>query len=330
MVALKMRGNGAGGIPPGVLKFNEIPPQPLKSPGTPGPFIASPIGKSGPSANGVLAILATDDVQLEVKFPKKRHLLVEKVILPDPGGQVAHPHPHEAKRDRFPPVLAKQRTYFLEEDLIDIRGAGQGAGAGVSNKICMSDLDRHRASLNRRLAQLPAYIFGKGDKRGLKQPQIRYVFLKGVLPRDRFDLLSRKNRAYVFSLGPSGKCLSPFSKGESQGADRYPGEIPHRDNAPVAKLPKKSRTHPGQALDAKRSKKLRLHSIRNHGEAGRLPVVRGHLGYQLVRSKSHRNAQTKLLPHPLLDEPRRHLRRSKQAFGAGKIHVGLIQAHLLD
>jgi len=45
---------------------------------------SSLVGKSGPSANGVLAVLLSDGVHLEIQFSQKRQLLVEKVILPGP------------------------------------------------------------------------------------------------------------------------------------------------------------------------------------------------------------------------------------------------------
>jgi hypothetical protein len=106
-------------------------------------------------------------------------------------------------------MLVKQSAHFPKEGLIDVQRAGQGMRAGVSNKICMSDLDRHRAGLQRTLAQPSAHVFGKRDEGGFEESRIKDVFLKGVLPGDRFDLLPWCDGTYVFSPGPPGQCLSP-------------------------------------------------------------------------------------------------------------------------
>jgi hypothetical protein len=242
------------------------------------------VGKSSPSANGVLAVLPADGIHLEIELSEKGQLLVEKVILPGPRSQVAQSHPDETKGSELPPMLVKQSAHFSKEGLIHVQRAGHGMRAGMGDKVSVSELDRHRARLQRTLAQPSAHVFGKGDEGGLKESRIKDVLVEGVLPGDRFDLLSRSDGAYVFSPGPPGQCLSPLSQGELKSADRYPGEIPYRSYAPVTKLLKKSRAHPGQALDGKRSKKLRLHSTRNHGEAGRLPVVRGPLAINLLEA----------------------------------------------
>lgn len=54
----------------------------------------SVVGKSSPSANGVLAVLPANGVHLEIQLSQKRQLLVEKVILPGPwsaySGEFGH------------------------------------------------------------------------------------------------------------------------------------------------------------------------------------------------------------------------------------------------
>ena len=180
-------------------------------------------GKSGSSANSVLAVLITDGVQPEVELSKKRQFLVEKVILPGPRGQVAESHSHKTKRRGPAPTLAKQREHFLKEGLIHVQRAWQGVRACMGDEVGVSDLDRHRAGLERALAQSSAHVFGKRDEGGLEESRIKDILFEGVLPGDGLDLLPWSDRTYVFSPDPPGQCLSPHSQGELKGADRYLG-----------------------------------------------------------------------------------------------------------
>ena len=70
------------------------------------------VGKSGPSPNCVLAVLGGDGIQLEMKLAQKRQLLVEQIILPSPGRQIAEPHPNEPHVVTPTSPLAKQTMYL--------------------------------------------------------------------------------------------------------------------------------------------------------------------------------------------------------------------------